>query len=424
MAKDTDLLDPVEALEMRTAFAKPATGQEIAIHQPTSVDITEGVITARKVEVRRDEGAILQRIATQAAAAGEHWYYAFPVKKKGGGTDSIEGPSIKCANAVARLYGNCQVDCRVLDAGKNWLIYARFVDYETGYSLTRPFQQSKTGSKLGGTDDERREQAAMSIGVSKAERNVICNALETFTDYAFEAAKANLVARVGKRLDEYKQRCIDRLGELGVETKRAERSIGKTVEAWVARDVAKLIAEIKSVQDGMATAEETWPTEAPPEPRRSDAENDAVATGAAAGPDRPAAEAGPAAAASNASPPVSDDPPSPSPKTSTTVAPEGDAVGGPAAGNSAPTSSPPGAGQSPELSMPLEHWRVDDDVLGQENIIKRLEKLVGLAETLADIDAIEKQNAERLAKITGNRRATLNNTIRAKRESLGRRHEP
>jgi hypothetical protein len=74
--------------------------------------------------------------------------------------------------------------------------------------------------------------------------------------------------------------------------------------------------------------------------------------------------------------------------------------------------------------MPLEHWRVDDDVLGQENIIKRLEKLVGLAETLADIDAIEKQNAERLAKITGNRRATLNNTIRAKRESLGRRHEP
>ena len=79
MAKETDLLDPVEALEMRTAFTQPATGQEIAIHQPTNVDISEGVITARKVEVRRDEGAILQRIATQAAAAGEHWYYAFPV---------------------------------------------------------------------------------------------------------------------------------------------------------------------------------------------------------------------------------------------------------------------------------------------------------------------------------------------------------
>ena len=418
MAKDTDLLDPVEALEMRTAFTQPATGQEIAIHQPTSVDITEGVITARKVEVRRDEGAILQRIATQAAAAGEHWYYAFPVKKKGGGTDSIEGPSIKCANAVARLYGNCQVDCRVLDAGKNWLIYARFVDYETGYSLTRPFQQSKTGSKLGGTDDERREQAAMSIGVSKAERNVICNALETFTDYAFEAAKANLVARVGKRLDEYKQRCIDRLGELGVDTKRAERSLGRTVEAWVARDVAKLIAEIKSVQDGMATADETWPTEAPPEPRRTDVNDDSVSA-SAAGPDQPAAGPGPAAAGVvSTSPPVSDDPPSPSPKTSTTVATEGDAVGGPAAGNSASKSSPPDAGQSPDLSLPAEHWTVGDDVLGQENIIKRLDKLVGLAETRADLDAIETLNAERIGKITGNRRANLNIAIRTKRESL------
>ena len=68
--------------------------------------------------------------------------------------------------------------------------------------------------------------------------------------------------------------------------------------------------------------------------------------------------------------------------------------------------------------MPLEHWRVGDDVIGQENIIARLVKLVGLVETLADLDAIESENAERLAKITGVRRSNLNNTLRAKRESL------
>ncbi len=421
MAKETDLLDPVEALEMRQAFVQPATGQEIAVHQPTNVEITEGVITARKVEVRRDEAVILQKIASQAAAAGEHWYYAFPVKKRGGGTDTIEGPSIKCANAVARLYGNCQVDCRVLDAGKDWLIYARFVDYETGFSLTRPFQQSKMGSKLGGSDDERRQQMALSIGVSKAERNVICNALETFTDYAFEAAKANLVARVGKRLDEYKQRCIDRLGELGVETKRAERSIGKTVDAWIARDVAKLIAEIKSVQDGMATADETWPVEAPPEPRRSDADD--LETTSAAVPDRPVVEAGPAAAQDvhPASPPVS--PAEYDKLVARENEPSAEATesadGGPAAAGSPHAATPPQQSQSsPDLSMPLEHWRVGDDVLGQEAIIKRLDKLIGLAETLADVDAIVSVNAERLAKITGNRRANLNVALRSKRETL------
>jgi hypothetical protein len=421
MAKETDLLDPVEALEMKTAFAQPATGQEVAVHQPTTVDITEGVITARKVEVRRDDGAVLQKIAAQAAAAGEHWYYAFPVRKKGGGTDTIEGPSIKCANAVARLYGNCQVDCRVLDAGKSWLIYARFVDYETGFSLTRPFQQSKAGSQLGGTDQERREQASLSIGVSKAERNVICNALETFTDYAFESAKANLVARVGKKLNDYKQRCVDRLGELGVATLRAERSIGKTIDSWVARDVARLIAEIKSVQDGMATADETWPVEAPPEPRRTDVEDATVAAGSTAVSDRPAAETGPAAATNGSagSPPVSGEP---APSPTETSAPADSAGGEPAADTKAASGSPPstedGAGRSPDLSMPLESWRVGDDVLGQEQIIKRLERLIGLAETRADVDAIQNENAERLSKITGNKRATLNNAFRTKRESL------
>jgi hypothetical protein len=91
--------------------------------------------------------------------------------------------------------------------------------------------------------------------------------------------------------------------------------------------------------------------------------------------------------------------------------------GGPAVADA--RQSPPSEDQSPpELSMPLEHWRVGDDVLGQEAIIKRLEKLIGLAETLADLDAIQNENLERLAKITGNRRATLNNTFRAKRETL------
>jgi hypothetical protein len=394
MAKDTEILDPVEALEMRQAFAQPATGQEIAVHQASNVEITEGVITARKVEVRRDEGAILQRIASQAAAAGEHWYYSFPVKKKGGGTDSIEGPSIKCANAVARLYGNCQVDCRVLDAGKDWIIYARFVDYETGFSLTRPFQQSKTGSKLGGTDEERRQQAALSIGVSKAERNVITNALETFTDYAFEAAKANLVARVGKRLDEYKQRCVDRLGDLGVSTKRAERSLGKTIEAWVARDVARLIAEIKAVNDGMATADDTWPAEPPPEPRRSDVEDATMAAGSAAVPDRPVVETGPAAAGSAS--------PASSPASATNPGIE-------AAKADAERGDEP---------MP-KNWTVGADVLGQDAIIKRLGELLDMAQSAADVDEIEKQNAERLAKITGLKRGNLNNAFREKRESFG-----
>jgi phage recombination protein Bet len=154
-------------------------------------------------------------------------------------------------------------------------------------------------------------------------------------------------------------------------------------------------------------------TTTPPEPRRTDVEDATVATGAAAVSDRPAAEAGPAAASDGhrESPSVSDEP-SQSPKTSATTTDS--AVGGPAAADS---TTPPDK-HPPDLSLSLEDWTIDGDVIGQENVIRRLERLLDLAETLADVDAIEKQNAARIAKITGVRRSALNNAIRVKRESL------
>lgn len=269
-----DLMDPRDAQEAMQAFAQPQGG-ELAIrdrdtdYSSGGMTISDGVITAQKVAVERDERKVLQKLSTLAAIAGDDWFYRFPVKKKGAGQDFIEGPSIKCANNVARAYGNCQVDTRVVDAGSTWIIYARFVDYETGYSLTRPFQQDKDASKMGG-DVARKRDIAFQIGVSKAIRNVVCNALETFTTYAFEEAQKNLVEKVGKKLPEYKERVKTRLADMGIALKRVELNLGRTFDAWLAPDVARVIAEIKAVSDGMATIEETWPPEAPPEPKRSD----------------------------------------------------------------------------------------------------------------------------------------------------------
>jgi hypothetical protein len=194
-----------------------------------------------------------------------------------------------------------------------------------------------------------------------------------------------------------------------------QRMMKMRARSWALRD------KFADVLRGLHMAEEALDmgsvSIAPPprEPRRSDVEHDTVETGAAAVPDRPAADAGPAAAQDGhpVSPPVS---PSPFPKSSAEVESE-PTHGGPATADA--RHSPPSEHQSPpDLSMPLEHWRVGDDVVGQENLIARLVKLVGLVETLADLDAIESQNAERLAKITGVRRANLNNALRIKRESF------
>lgn len=219
------------------------------------------VFGAQKVEVQRDEASILRKITTLAAAAGEDWFYRFPVKGKGGETSYIEGPSIKCANNVARYYGNCDIDVRVYDFGDSYMFYARFMDLETGYSLVRPFRQRKS-QKVMKTDAGRAEDIVFQIGASKAIRNVINNALEFFTQRAMDEAKNSIIEKVGKKLNEYRERVKTRLAELKVDIKRVEHVRGRAADQWLAADVAMTIAEIQAINDGMASVDETYPVPA------------------------------------------------------------------------------------------------------------------------------------------------------------------
>lgn len=375
----TETMDPRERIEAEQAFREPATGQEIATfgsREPTTVEISDGVITARRCEVLRDEARVLVRIKTRAAMADEAWYYRFPVKKKGGGLDYIEGPSIDCADAIARLYGNCQVDCRVIDAGATWIIYARFVDYETGYSLTRPFQQDKNASRLGGEDLARKRDISFQIGVSKAERNVVTHALREFTDFAFEEAKKSLVAKIGGNLKHFVQRCADELAALDVDVARVEAQVGRPLGDWLAPNVARVIAEIRAVKDGMSSADETWPKPAPPEPRRNATATDVEPGGAAkTSATAPAAESQVPAAAATADAPAAD---APQPKI----------------------------------------WTVPDNIVGQENLINAWLGLIEMTETEAELDDFERQNAERMARVTGVKKSTLTNAVRVQREVI------
>lgn len=215
-------------------------------------------VGAVKVQVERDDVKVLTKLKALAAAAGDDFYYRFPVTKKDGGQDWIEGPSIKCAMAVARTYGNCDTDVRVQDAGDHWIFYARFTDFETGFTLTRAFQQRKN-QKAMKTDAARQLDIIFQIGQSKAIRNVIANALSTYTDYAYEEARRGIVARVGKNLATYREKVLARLDELGVDLKRAEVVRGRVAADWLAPDVALCIAELQAIGDGMATVDETYP---------------------------------------------------------------------------------------------------------------------------------------------------------------------
>ena len=260
---DTAPLDRTDRNSALDAFARageiPAPSSAVTIPSAAFSAPAERVFGAQAVAVHRDETKVLQKLKALAAAAGTDWYYRYPVKNRSKGTtDWIEGASIKLANDLARMYGNCEVETRVMDLGDSWLIYARFTDYETGFALTRPFQQRKSAGKIGGDDDARRLDIAFQIGVSKAIRNVVTNALQTFSDFAFEEAKNALVDKIGKNLPDYRQRVSERLAAR-LDIKRVEAVVGRTVAEWLAPDIARVIAMMKAVDDGMASLDESFP---------------------------------------------------------------------------------------------------------------------------------------------------------------------
>lgn len=243
-------------------FANPGDRQSTpagyALVRPTS-GISERVIGAQPVAVHRDDQKVFQKLATLAAAAGADWFYRFPVKKKEGGVDYIEGPSIKLANDVARIYGNCVIEVRELDVGDAFVFYARFTDIETGFSMERAYRQRKSQSSMRTRDPDRQLDIAYSIGQSKAIRNVICNSLQLYADYAFEQAQGSLVEKIGKSLEAWRERTLEGLRKMPVDVARVERTLGRAAKEWLAPDIARIVAMMRSVADGMASVDEVFP---------------------------------------------------------------------------------------------------------------------------------------------------------------------
>jgi hypothetical protein len=397
--------------DMRDMEAARSLG-ELAVNQELTVVQERGLfgdlITAQPVQRHRDDAKILQKVDIWAAIAGERWYYRYPVRnRRTGRTDYIEGPSVKATNAIARLFGNCTVESRTTvmpGDPKQYICYSRFGDLETGFSITKG-QLVPRSATLGGEDEERRQAIAHNIAQSKSQRNVVDAAIGDFVQRGFAGAKDSIVARIGRNIEKARERIVELLLELGRDkdistlVTRVEYVTGRKVNEWLAPDIAGIHAEIEAVKDGFASIDEQWPLPAPPEPRRGDAA---------------AAEQPPlvtATAATAASPPNPSDGSAPSPSNTEVPKPVAGAAGEGTEGSgiTSPSPTPP----------PLRNWTLPPGLMGQDAVIKGLNELLDMTESDADQDEFERQNAERIAKITGVKGQTLRAGFAAKRKARG-----
>jgi hypothetical protein len=227
---------------------------------PALDEAMAAIVTAQKVAVKRDMGAIMRTVQTIAAAAGQKFYYSWSVNDRANNRQSlVEGLGIKGAMAVATAYGNCRVDAVIAQETQSHVTFAaRFVDFETGFTLTRLFQQRKD-QKTGMKDKDRAADLVFQIGQSKAIRNVIIQALPILCEEAKDSAKSALLDRIAGNPEAARAAILSRLDDLGVDTNRVERVVGRTVAKWSAQHMARIWAELTAIQDGLADADDLYP---------------------------------------------------------------------------------------------------------------------------------------------------------------------
>lgn len=244
---------PMERPESRLPSVTPQAGEVV-------LEFQHSVISAQKVAVYRDEGRVMQKMRALAARNGEKYYYSWEVNDRANQRKTtVEGPTIKLANDMAREYGNCIIDIRALDMGDHWMFFARFTDLETGFSMTRPFQQRKA-QNTGMKDRDRAMDIVFQIGASKAIRNVVVNSLSSYAEYMVEEAKKALVDWVEKNGEKAVAWIASTAEAHSIDFKRIEAVVGRITSQWTARDKARVMAELRGIDEGLTVADEVYPT--------------------------------------------------------------------------------------------------------------------------------------------------------------------
>ncbi len=135
---------------------------------------------------RRNPAVIKQQLREECMQAGDMMFYSW-----GKGDNHVEGGSIGLAMTLARIWGNCVIECLPpQENATSFILTTRFIDLETGFTNERPFRQSKKAIVAGKMDEERKMDTRFQVGYSKAARNVVKNSISFYLwDQAIKWAK-------------------------------------------------------------------------------------------------------------------------------------------------------------------------------------------------------------------------------------------
>ncbi len=236
------------------------TGDEIVTRGMTAQTMRTRTVTAQRIAVPRDLDKYRAAVVREAALCGEDFEYRWTVNGKGG-KQMVEGVSVDGALIMLRNFGNCALETepvKELETPQHWVFRSTFIDWETGFTYERCFQQRKT-PPLGMKDQDRALDMAYQIGQSKSQRNTIVKAMPVWlVRDATNAARESATAAI-KDVPAKAKEAIASFEKKGVTREQLEIKVGAKVDQWNPRDILTLRAIAKAIKDRETTLENEFP---------------------------------------------------------------------------------------------------------------------------------------------------------------------
>lgn len=293
---------------MTSAIARTNDGHDIIPASPPTAPLQRvqtQFSTAIQVQRPRELAKVKQDAAIVGGLIGSGCFYAW-----GTGDARVEGITVKLANELARIWGNCAIDLApVQETHDAWIFTASFVDLETGFTMSRQFRQSKRWQVHGRFDQDRKDDIRFQIGQSKALRNVILNCIpEYVTRAAVDAAKGNLRQKIEDSInrsgrDAVIAKMLQSLLRIGVDEKRLLENFGyaKTL-ALTVDDLVVVRSNLDAIEEGSANVDECFPPIAAPAGEGKSKVDRAIGALGGVGESVPASDAADSTSASDGSP--------------------------------------------------------------------------------------------------------------------------
>ncbi len=238
--------------------------------QPFQADVPEKIIkdggtlqqvktdytTAVAVQKPRSFSRFVKNVLEEAALAGADFYYSWNQAGQ-----LIEGGSIDMSMSMLRHYGNAAVDTVFEETATHYRFKAVFIDLETGTTLTRPYRQRKSQKVSKKMDEGRQEDIIFQIGTSKAQRNVIFNALPKWVrSRAIETAKSAEIRNINAENPAIARATVLSFFEqYGISQERVEAKIGKPSDEWSANEIADFKGNVTALKEGRVSPDELFP---------------------------------------------------------------------------------------------------------------------------------------------------------------------